>query len=108
MRYFTPELFARLQDVEDRAAVSEWEKASRTYAQHLNAMRPRLPRSVRRFVKDVRLHDADVVSISRSGNALAIAVQPEDQGGHLLTLAYTLIEEPRINRSALPREYRTE
>ena len=102
MRYFTPELFVRLQDIEDRAAISEWEQASRTYAEHLDEIRPRLPRSVQRFVKDVRLHDADVVSISQSGNAVFIAVQPEDQGGNLLTLAYTLVEDPCINRAALP------
>lgn len=108
MRYFTPELFVRLQDVEDRAAVSEWDKASRTYAEYLEALQSRLPRSVRRFVKDVRLHDADVVSISRSGNTLVITVQPEDPSGDLLTLAYTLVEAPRLNRTALSGEHRTE
>src|SRR4051812_1354909 len=33
MRHFTPELFVRLQDIDDRAAVSDWEQASRTWQQ---------------------------------------------------------------------------
>ncbi|HKI30779.1 MAG TPA: hypothetical protein VKA46_02725 [Gemmataceae bacterium] len=107
MKYFTPKLFVRLQDVHDEAAIHDWERAARKYASSLTDVLPHLPTSLRQVLKEWPLHDADVLSMTRLKDTLSITLRPE-LSGELLVLSYTLIEAPTFNRAALPREHCTE
>jgi hypothetical protein len=108
MKYFTPELFARTQNLADHAAVREWERASVAYTTTLTEVSRHLPRSLRRIIEEFHLHDADVLSMSRTGETLAITLQLEPPDNSLLVLTYSLVESPQIDHSALPSEYRAE
>jgi hypothetical protein len=108
MHYFTPELFVRLQDLRDEAALQAWDRASAAYASSLEGTLPTLPRDLRRVGKGLTLHDADVLTITRSSDVLSITVQPDLPGAGLLILSYTLVESPRVERSVFPREHGTE
>jgi hypothetical protein len=107
MHYFTPGLFVRLQDLKDEGAVIEWDRAVERYAARLREIGPRLPRPLRRAAQGFKLHDADVLSMSRRGDTLCVTLQLDPPAEFLLALTYSLVEEPRVNRSALPPEYRT-
>src|SRR5262245_34621523 len=97
MRYFTPNLFVRLQNLQDRTASEEWERAVEKYDTYLRGIRPRLPRSLRRIVEELYLHDADVLCMSRRGNTLSITLQLEPPAESLLVLDYSLVADPEIN-----------
>jgi hypothetical protein len=108
MKYFTPQIFVRLQDLRDEAAIQDWERASSAYAASLGDSLPQFPRSVQRLIREFALHDADVRSMTRSGNVLSITLQPDPPRSTLLVLSYTLIAPPQIDRSALPQEHYSE
>jgi hypothetical protein len=107
MKHFTPELFVRLQDLRDRAAIQDWERATQEYASSIEGSLSQLPRPLQHLLGKLPLHDADVLSVSRSKDVLTITLRPELFDGQLVVLTYTLVESPRINRSALPRDYCT-
>ena len=116
MRYFTPELFRRLNSPDPEevdAAAEEWERAVARYDRKLKRIRKDLPESVRHFLDDFYMHDADLFGPARpSTPALAphfhvawlfarlpgSPLVPEN----LVVLEYRLIEEPAIERSDLP------
>jgi hypothetical protein len=108
MQYFTPELFVRLQDLTDRGASADWDRAAERYSAALQQTLPRLPASVRKLVGQDLLHDAEVLCIAQSRDNLSVTLQPERADGRLLVLSYTLVEEPTVNRAAIPDKYRTE
>ena len=108
MRYFTPELFVRLQDLTDRNAPQEWDSAAERYTAALQETLPRLPLAVRKLARHPLLHDAEVLCISQARDNLSITLQPELSDGRLIVLSYTLVEDPRINRAAIPAPYQTE
>lgn len=105
MNYFTPDLFVRLQNLQDRTANDDWEKAVEKYDAYLRSIRSRLPRSLRRIVEELYLHDAAVLCMSRRGKTLSVTLQLEPPAESLLVLNYSLLGDPEINRSALPAEY---
>src|SRR5262245_35512936 len=105
MNYFTPDLFVRLQNLQDRTANEDWEKAVERYDAYLRSIRSRLPRSLRRIVEELSLHDAEVLCMSQRGNTLSVTLQLDPPAEALLVLDYSLVAEPKINRSALPAEY---
>ena len=43
MQYFTPELCVRLQNLEDRGALQEWDRAAARYASALQQVLPQFP-----------------------------------------------------------------
>ena len=108
MQYFTPELFARLQDLTDRAALKEWDRAAERYSASLKQVWSRLPAAVQKLASLPFLHDAEVLCIAQSRGNVSITLDPEADDGRLIVLLYTLVEDPRINRSAIPDRYRTE
>jgi hypothetical protein len=111
MRYFTPERWARLQDVSERTAFAratrEWEQALADYRQELNGALPRLPPALRRFAQRVCLHDATVLGEWQGRTRLHLLVRPEGGGDRLVLLTYTLVEPPRVTVAALPAELRS-
>jgi hypothetical protein len=106
MKYFTPQLFIRLQDLRDEAAVQEWQRATREYSAALADVLPDLPAPLRKLTKGDALHDADVVSITRLKDTLSVTLRPE-VSGDLLILSYELIGAPLINCDAFPPDYQT-
>jgi hypothetical protein len=107
MKYFTPKLFVRLQDVRDETAIHDWERAARKYASALSNVLQHLPRDMRQLLKKWPLHDADVLSMTRLKDTLAITLRPE-MSSELLVLSYALVEAPTFDRGAIPREHCTE
>jgi hypothetical protein len=108
MQYFTPELVVRLQNLQDHAALQEWERAAERYASALQQVLPQFPAALRKFAAEAILHDGEVLSISQSRDNLSITLQPELEEGHLLVLTYTLVEDARLNTSVFAEQYRTE
>jgi hypothetical protein len=107
MKYFTPELFIRLQDLRDEAAIREWERVTQEYTSSLADVLPQLPAPLRQITKQTPLHDADVLSMTQLKDTLAITVQPE-LSADVLILSYRLVESPVLNRAALPPACRSE
>ena len=101
MKYFTPELFARFQSADDSVADradAEWEKATQDYQKHWTKIKKLFPESVRRFEQaDVRVHDADVLSVARQGSDLILIVQEEPPASNLIILTFVLAGEPAID-----------
>jgi hypothetical protein len=113
MKYFTPERYLRLGNLEDEsaflAAHDEWERAIADYKEHLQSIRARLPAGLRRLVETVYLHDARVVDMLLGArNRLTITLQPESLPTHRIVLAYSLLEPPTILGEALPESVRSE
>ncbi len=111
MKYFTPERWLRLQNVDDNralsAAVEDWERAITAYREELATLLPRLPARLRRFAESECLHDATVVSAWLRKSRLEILLRPEPAGERLYLLAYSLVESPRVRPSGISSEYHT-
>ena len=109
MKYFTPELYTRLQDSGTAAmdaADAAWEAAEEQYEQHLQRLAPALAPVLRVF-DDLLLHDATVSSMSRRGDQLVIVLHTDARPREVVTLTYTLTGEPILDRKALPPEVRS-
>jgi hypothetical protein len=66
MKYFTPELLTRCRSSDDNIAeiaADQWERAIAVYNARLARIRPDLPLGARQFLKHVRLHDAECLTI---------------------------------------------
>lgn len=110
MKYFTPELYTRLQQPgpeEMDAADVAWEDAVRLYEEHLQAVRPELPEAVRHLLDDCYLHDADVLSMGRQGGTFVVVLRLAVPPHNLLVLTYDLTGAPAIDTAALPGEVRS-
>jgi hypothetical protein len=110
MKYFTPDLYVRLQNREPDAmdaADSDWEAATQRYDDYLQSILPELSLPIRQLLEGYYLHDAEVLSAGRQGDCFVIVLQLDVPPNDLLSITYTLIAEPRIDRSALPAEYRS-
>jgi hypothetical protein len=110
VKYFTPELFAKLQECHDgaqfRSVNAEWERAAKAYAARLQEIVPGLEDGLSRFVKQGSFHDARILDIGTSGKRVTIFLQPETAPA-LLTLAYALVDSPVVDRAAFPEEHRS-
>jgi hypothetical protein len=98
MRYFTPELYMRLQDLSDLPADEEWEQALERYNAEVDRLMPRFPEGVKYYLSNVRLHDAEILSMGLSGSTLTMTCALEPPDTRLVTLRYTLAEPPQILR----------
>jgi hypothetical protein len=110
MKYFTPELYLRLQDHEPEAmdaADDAWADAAERYDRFVQTILPELPLAVRQLLQGYYLHDAEVLSIGRQDDVFVILLQLDVPPNDLLSITYTLSAEPLIDRSALTAEYRS-
>ena len=110
MKYFTPELFARLQNFDPRAmdvADADWEAAEGRYEQRLQELGPAIDPVLKRL-DGVLLHDATVESISRRDDQFIMVLHKNVPPRDVVTLTYTLAGEPFIDRNALPPELRSQ
>jgi hypothetical protein len=110
MRYFTPDLYVRLQDQGPNAmdaAEAAWADAAERYDGYLQTIVPELPPSVRQLLEGYYLHDAEVLSAGRQDDTFVILLQLDVPPNDLLSITYTLAGEPSIDRAALPAEHRS-
>jgi hypothetical protein len=106
MKYFTPELMARMGSpdaVVANAAAAEWDQVLERYEQGLQKIRADMPQHLRDF-DGLLLHDADVLSIARREEQLIMVLRKDIPPRDVVILTYTLAAEPAINTAALPRE----
>jgi hypothetical protein len=113
MKYFTPERYLRLGNLNDRTAFldaqDDWESAITAYRQHLSSIRRSLSRSLRDLIESVYLHDAAVVGMwGEDDSQFTITLLPESDPSRLVVLTDALVESPQINRSALPEQVHSE
>ena len=106
MKYFTPELFTRCQDVSKREAtlstMEEWERAVQRYRTDLQKIRPHLTKALSRLLDGYHLHDAAVLALGQSEDTFLIVLQLDLPSRDLLQLSYCLRGNPRLDRTALP------
>ena len=101
MKYFTPDLLRRFGSMDDAvadAAQEEWEKVNQKYLDHLDGIRPDLPRSVRSFLRHFCLHDARLLALGVGADHLQLSLfleldSPRDHG---ILLNYDLSRRPEL------------
>jgi hypothetical protein len=104
MKYFTPELIARLasQDTaEVNAAEAEWDRRLEHYEEELRRIEPDMPEHVREF-NHLLLHDARVYSLARRGDQVIMVLHKDIPPRDLVVITYDLVGEPAIDTEALP------
>ena len=110
MRYFTPQLFVRLQECQDGEAFAavnaDWEQAAQQYWAQLQEIIPRLSPELRRFVLWGSMHDARVLEIGTTQRRLTMLLL-EDRAPRLVSLTYSLVDAPLIDRATLPLEHQS-
>ena len=110
MKYFTPELFIKLQECEDGNALrivnASWEHAVLQYRQRLGELRTGTKDGVLAFMRRKSLHDALVMDISISKKRLTIVLQ-ETLGAGLVSLTYSLVDSLSIDRFTIPEPHRS-
>jgi hypothetical protein len=109
MKYFTPERYLRLGNLQDEAsflaAHRDWERALARYRQHLGKIQDHVPAGLRRLIESVYLHDARVLDIWQGTvSRFTITLQPESDPARLVVLSYSLVAPPSVKRAVLPAE----
>jgi hypothetical protein len=108
MKYFTPERYLRLGNLDNEAAFlaaqQGWEDAIAGYREQLQRIGKELPRGLRLLVKSVYLHDARVLTMHQDEDQFFITLQPPSDPERLVVLSYSLVEEPVIEQNVLPEE----
>jgi hypothetical protein len=101
MKFFTPDLVLRFGSTDDAvadAAHEEWEKVNQKYLDHLERIRPQLPRAVRSFLRNFCLHDARLLALGVGADQLQLSLfleldSPRDHG---ILLTYHLSRRPEL------------
>jgi hypothetical protein len=110
MKYFTPILYAAMQDFSSDAAMNSadaaWEAAGNNYNRHLSEIGPALAAVTDQFGK-ILLHDAVVQSMSRAGEQFTIVLQADIPPRDVVTIRYELSGEPRIEMHEMPTACRS-
>jgi hypothetical protein len=112
MKYFTPERYLRLGNLDDRqaflAAHEDWERAIEAYKAHRRKIAAKLPPGLRPL-QTIYLHDARVLDVWQGAvSRFTITLQPESIPSKLVVLVYSLVEAPTIVRDVLPLDNRSE
>src|SRR5262245_3804014 len=103
MKYFTAELFERLQDFDAAAmdaADESWRKARTAYRRSYARARKRLPVGLRALLEGHVLHDAVVLGMGGRGKEFVIALRLAPPPRELLIVRYRLLRSPTITRDA--------
>lgn len=105
MKSFTPDLIVRGQsrdeDVVDEVEVTRERRGDECVAYLASVKKAFLP-GVRRIEENYYLHDAKIQGLGMRDGKFVMVLQLATPPYSLLTLAYDLIEEPHINRNAVP------
>src|SRR5436309_3127980 len=104
MKYFTPDLYQRMQDCGSEQAIeaadADWERAATRYRRHLRRIWAGLPKGVRTLLDNFYVHDADVLSMGQQGQTFVMVVRLDAPPNELLFLHYRLTREPVIEKGA--------
>lgn len=91
MIYFTPELIAEFQSLNDNIADKahdKWEEAIKKYEEYLKSIGDKLNDNIRNFLK-IYLHDARI--INRKNNFIKLQFEDESEA----TIVYSLVGKIR-------------
>lgn len=109
MKFFTPDLYCRLQEFDNPStmhmALQEWERAAHNYDQQLQKILPDFPRGLRRLVNEYLLHDADVLAVGDGGDTFLVLVQLDGAPNDVVEIKYFLKGKPEIDKSALAAQF---
>ena len=109
MKYFTPQLYIKLQECQDesafRAVNAERERMVQEYRVRLHEISAGQWDGPRRLLTLGILHDAEVVDVWTGNSRLTIILRVKNTSD-LLSLAYSLVEPPWTDRTAIPEEHR--
>jgi hypothetical protein len=109
MKYFTPELYVRLQRPDASsmdAADAEWEAAESKYESHLAAIRDKLPGSALKLLDGPRLHDAEVIWMGQAGPFFAILLKLEPPIHGTMLLSYRTANKVQFDKNVFPADFR--
>jgi hypothetical protein len=102
MKYFTPELLARFRSPDDHVsdkAHDDWDRAIDRYQRRLKKISRRLPTSVKRFRRQLCLHDAHIITLAQRGKQFFIVAELEPPSRTIVFLTVELIAKPKINHA---------
>jgi hypothetical protein len=110
MKHFTPELHARTSSLDDAvadAANAEWGRALARYERRQKRIQPLFTPGLKKLTSELRLHDARLVFLAQAGDRCVVVLQPEQAGHCAVWLEYALVQNPVIQKDALPEKLRT-
>ena len=109
MKYFTPDLYRRLQPSSDPSTVDQalmdWDQAENDYSVSLTGFRNRLPAGATSLLDHIRLHDAERIDGWQSTDRFVLLVRMESPSQGLVELTYSLEDDPQLIDDALPAEF---
>lgn len=107
MKYFTPELYARLQATNPSAmdaADAAWQQAEEEYEHRLKAIRTTLPPSALKLLDEARLHDAEVLWMGRAVPIFAILLRLDIPSRATLLLSYFVTQSVQFQPDMMPSD----
>ena len=107
MKHFTRELIEMGRSREHAILNRQeelWDEACDRYFGQLDAIKDEMPPGLRRLVDGYYLHDAAVRGMGQRGRTFLVVLHLDTPPRSLLTLSYELVEDPMIDRTALPPE----
>jgi hypothetical protein len=109
VKYFTPELIVMGRSEESQVLNEQdrlWEEAGDRYVAYLDTIRHEFPSGLRHIDESYYLHDAVIRGMGQEGRSFVIVLQLDTPPHSLLTFTYDLVDDPTIDREALPGDYR--
>ena len=109
MKYFTPQRLAAYASDDEATrerGEREWEEQIERYDRYLATIKPRFSPNLKQVADGYYLHDADVLTIGRTGDQLLFVLQFDTVQRPVLLLRYDLVEGPKIDPEALPESER--
>lgn len=111
MKFFTPDLYVRLQSSDEAeldAADAAWQRAEAAYDRHLQAIRSKLPGSALKLLDGPRLHDAEVLWM---GHVLplffGIILQLDTPARTTIGLTCLLTSQVELDKETIPPQHRS-
>lgn len=108
MKFFTPELYVRLQQPSGSdmdAADAEWAQAESKYERHLASTRDKLPDSAQKLLNAPRLHDAEVLWMGQAGPFFAVLLRLDPPQHNTMLLSYRAVGKPQFDNNVVPAEF---
>jgi hypothetical protein len=105
MKYFTPQLIEMGRSGDDDVLDEQdrlWGEASERYSQHLEQIRGRFPKGLRRLFNRYYLHDAVIQRMGQKDKVFLIELRLDTPPRSLVTLRYRLLRPAEVNKDALP------
>jgi hypothetical protein len=108
-KYFTPELIARGLQVDEKVlneVEATWDALRERYRLYLQSVKDQFPPGLRHIEDRYYLHDAKVQGMGLRQGQFVFVLQLDTPPCSLLTFRYDLVDEPHLDREALPEPAR--